>query len=74
MKNESERRLKNAIEYVTAQWGNGWYQLGPRMKEALVRAEVLAEISRLEAGDIDPLAYRELVDALATGAMRWEAE
>ena len=26
MKNESERRLKNAIEYVTAQWGNGWYQ------------------------------------------------
>jgi hypothetical protein len=21
-----------------------------------------------------PLAYRELVDALATGAMRWEAE
>jgi hypothetical protein len=67
-------RLKIAIEFVTAQWGNGWYQLGPRIKEALVRAEVLAEISRLEADDIDPLAYRELVHTLTTGAMRWSGE
>lgn len=70
----AEQRVRAAVKYVKSQWGNGFYRLGDNMQEALVRAEVLAEISRLSAYDTDAEAYRNLVDALAVAAVRWQRE
>lgn len=69
-----ERRMKEALKYVKAQWGNGWQRLGPSLQEALIRAEILGEINRLDGAGTDPVSYRTLVEALATAAMQWEGE
>lgn len=69
-----ERRMKEALKYVKAQWGNGWQRLGPSLQEALIRAEILGEINRLDGAGTDPVFYRTLVEALATAAMQWEGE
>jgi hypothetical protein len=42
----AEKRLKEAVKYVSRQWGNGWPRLGVTFQEALIRAEILAEINR----------------------------
>ena len=68
--NDAQRRVANAVAYVSRQWGHGWGRLGESMQEALVRAEILAEIARLGIA-ADPVAYRSLVDELATFAMQW---
>jgi len=66
-----ERRLEAAVRYVAAQWGHGWNRLSPHQREAMIRAEILGEISRLSI-DGDPARYRALVDALSMAAMQWD--
>lgn len=69
-----EWRLKDAVKYVSRQWGGGWSRLSPALREALVRAEILAEINRVDDAGTDPVAYRALVEELAAAAMAWEGE
>lgn len=70
MKNTPQRRLKEAVKYVSRQWGHGWNRLGPTLQEALVRAELLAEISRLSIG-VDTDGHSKLVDEIASVGMQW---
>ncbi|SHG88044.1 hypothetical protein [Bradyrhizobium erythrophlei] len=74
MKRDVQRRIKEAARYVERQWGHGWPRLGQTLQEALVRAEILAEINRLDCTGTDPAAYRDLVEDLAFAAMQWEAK
>ncbi|MBO0715717.1 MAG: hypothetical protein J2P55_00070 [Rhizobiales bacterium] len=74
MRNTPERRLREAVKSLRAQWGHGWPKLGSTLQQALVRAEVLAEISRFHVDDADPKLVFELTDKLAMLAMQWEPE
>lgn len=66
-------RMKECVAYVKRQWGNGFQDLGDTLQQALVRAEMLAEISRIPVSGSDPARYQTLVDAMAEAAMRWGA-
>jgi len=69
----AERRLKEAVKYVSRHWGNGFNIIGDSQRQALVRAEMLADIHRIDGmGEAD--TYRELVEAMAAAAMAWEWE
>lgn len=70
----AEQRLKEAEKYVAKQWGPGWNRLGVNIREALLRAEILAEIARIPVKIVDPKDYLELVNELATQAMRWNGD
>ena len=71
--NDAQRRLSNAVKYVSRQWGTGWNRLGPTIQEALIRAEILADISRIEHG-MSNEAYCLLVDRIADIAMQWSSK
>ena len=70
----AKRRLSEAIKYVARQWGGGFNRLSEGQRQALVRAEMLAEISRISGPDTDPEAYQELVSAIADAAIQWEGD
>jgi hypothetical protein len=78
MQTEAEKhaakRVAAAVKSVAAQWGTGWNRLGTSVREALVRAEVLAEISRLPVHQIEPAQYHQMVDRLAVAAMQWSGD
>lgn len=69
-----KRRMKECVNYVKNQWGNGFPRLGETLRQALIRAEMLAEISRISSVDSDPARYQAIVDALARAAVRWDDE
>ncbi len=64
----AKKRVKEAVKYVMHRWGNGWLRLSDDFREALVRAEVLAEIARIPH-NVDLVRYKNLVDAMAMEAM-----
>ena len=66
----AERRLEEAVRSVRQQWGHGFDRLGPTLQQALVRAEVFAEVSGLDS-DTDPVEYRDGVSQLVALAMQW---
>ena len=61
-KHASQRMREIVGKYVVG-WGHGWPRLGSNMREAFIRAEALAEISRISTVDSDPITYQALVDA-----------
>jgi hypothetical protein len=74
MMTHAQKRLREAVKYVSRQWGGGWPRISGSLQQALVRAEILAEIYRSVDSGTDPAAYREHVEALAAAAMRWEPD
>ena len=68
----AKRRLKEAINYVSRHWGNGFNILSDSQRQALVRAEMLADISRISSVDTDPEVYKAMVSAMADAAVQWE--
>lgn len=71
----AEKVMKEAVKYVSRQWGHGWPRLGSTLQEALIRAEILAEIARAPTNSaVDPAAYMEHVNAMAMAAVQWRGE
>jgi hypothetical protein len=67
--------VKDAVKYVSRQWGHGWPRLGSTLQEALIRAEVLSEIARAPINErVDPRAYMEHVNAMAMAACSWQGQ
>lgn len=58
-------QLERAVKAAKARWGNGWRNLGADLREAQVRAEVLAILAQAATVENTPQGR------LAELAMRW---
>jgi len=68
----AKQRLAEAVKTVLRRWGPGFNHLGDELRQAVVRAEVLAEIHRIPRNMVAAEDYRGYVEALAEAAMQWQ--
>ncbi len=69
----AQQRVKGLVKDLSRSWGPGWARIGSTMQEALLRAEMLAEINRYAHLNTDPAEYRDLVEELIQAAIQWQA-
>jgi hypothetical protein len=71
---EPKQIFKKLVKDVRREWGPAWPRLGVNFQQAMIRAEICAEIARIPRTGTDPVIFHEKVDALAMMAMSWWPE
>ncbi len=68
----AKQRLTEALKTLLRRWGPGLDRLGPDLLQAVVRAEMLAEIHRIPRNMVGADDYRACVEALTEAAMQYQ--
>jgi len=68
----AKQRLTEALKTTLRRWGPGFNHLGDELRQAVMRAEMLAEIHRIPRNMVTADDYRSYVEALTEAAMQWQ--